>query len=69
MDYVKRIRSLRRERELSQQQVAQVLGISQTMLARYERGANALPIRHLIALSRFYDVSSDYLLGLSDRPR
>lgn len=68
MNYIKRIRSIRRERELSQQQIAEVLGISQTMVARYERGATALPIRHLIALCRFYEVSSDYLLGLTDKP-
>ena len=35
---------------------------------RYERGANELPIRHLIVLCRYYGVSADYLLGLSDEP-
>jgi hypothetical protein len=38
------------------------------MYARYERGANELPIRHLIALCRYYGVCADYLLGLSDKP-
>lgn len=64
MDYVKRIRDLREDRDLTQQQVAQVLGTSQTMYARYERGANELPIRHLMTLCRFYGVSADYILGL-----
>lgn len=50
----------------TQQEIAQVLGTSQTMYARYERGANELPIRHLIALCRYYGVSSDYILGLKD---
>ena len=64
--YVKRIRDLREDNDKTQQEIADVLGTSQTMYARYERGANELPIRHLIALCRFYKVSSDYILGLSN---
>lgn len=67
MCYVKRIRDLREDHDMTQQQVADYLGTSQTMYARYERGANELPIRHLIALCKLYHVSSDYILGLSDR--
>ncbi len=63
-DYVERIRALREDNDLTQAQVAEVLGTSQTMYARYERGANELPIRHLIALCRLYNVPSDFLLGL-----
>ena len=57
-----KIRGLREDNDLTQTQVAQVLGTSQTMYARYERGANELPIRHLITLCRFYNVSADYFL-------
>ena len=64
---MKRMRDLREDRDLTQQQVADLLGTSQTMYARYERGANELPIRHLLTLCRYYGVSADYLLGLSDR--
>ncbi len=64
MDYCKIIRDLREDADLTQQQVAEILGTSQTMYARYERGANEMPIRHLIALCRLYRVSSDYILGL-----
>ena len=60
--YVKRMRDLREDHDLTQQQVAEVLGTSQTMYARYERGANELPIRHLITLCRFYNVSADFFL-------
>ena len=67
MSYVKRIRDLREDRDLTQARIAEVLGTSQTMYARYERGANELPIRHLIRLCEFYKVSADYLLGLSDQ--
>ncbi len=69
MDYIKRMRDLREDRDMTQKEIAWVLGTSQTMYARYERGANELPIRHLIALCRYYGVSADYILGLSDTPR
>ena len=55
--YVKRIRDLREDHDLTQQQLAEILGTSQTMYARYERGANELPIRHLMALCKLYNVS------------
>ena len=62
--YVKIIRDLREDADLTQTQVAEILGTSQTMYARYERGASELPIRHLISLCRLYHVSADYILGL-----
>lgn len=64
---IKRIRDLREDHDLTQTEVADVLHTSQTMYARYERGANELPIRHLIALCNLYHVSSDYILGLSNK--
>ena len=63
MNYVKRIRDLREDRNKTQQEIADVLGTSQTMYARYERGANEMPIRHLVALCDYYNVSADYILG------
>ncbi|HIX12688.1 MAG TPA: helix-turn-helix domain-containing protein [Candidatus Anaerofilum faecale] len=65
--YQKRIRDLREDADKTQTQIAQMLGTSQTMYARYERGASELPIRHLIRLAKFYGVSSDYILGLSQQ--
>lgn len=65
MDYMRMIRDLREDNDYTQEYVAQYLGTSQTMYARYERGANELPIHHLISLCRLYHVSSDYILGLS----
>lgn len=70
--YIKRIRDLREDHDLTQQQIACILGTSQTMYARYERyerGANALPIHHLLTLCAYYKVSSDYILGLSDKKK
>lgn len=63
MKYIKIIRDLREDHDLTQKQVADVLGTSQTMYARYERGANELPIHHLLTLCEFYNVSADYILG------
>ncbi len=65
--YVKRIRDLREDHDKTQQEIADYLGTSQTMYARYERGANELPIRHLIMLCKYYSVSADYILGLTDK--
>ena len=62
-DYMSRLRDLREDNDLTQQQVADVLHTSQTMYARYERRATELPLRHLIALCRLYNVSADDLLG------
>lgn len=65
--YVKRMRDLREDSDKTQKEIAEVLGTSQTMYARYERGANELPIHHLLTLCRYYGVSADYLLGLTER--
>ena len=62
LGYVKRIRDLREDNDLTQQEVADFLGTSQTMYARYERGANELPLHHLIKLCKLYKVSADYIL-------
>lgn len=69
MDYVKRMRDLREDADKTQAEIAAVLGTSQTMYARYERGANEMPIRHLITLCKYYRVSADDLLGLRDEKK
>ena len=65
--YIKRMRDLREDHDKTQQEIADYLGTSQTMYARYERGANELPVRHLIMLCKYYNVSADYILGLTDK--
>ena len=69
MTYLDKLRALREDNDLTQTQVATVLGTSQTMYARYERGANEIPLRHLITLCKFYNVSADELLGTTPNPR
>ena len=66
--YMKRMRDLREDHDKTQQEIAEVLGTSQTMYARYERGANELPLRHLLVLCQYYRVSADYILGLTSDP-
>ncbi len=64
--YIKRMRDLREDHDKTQQEIADILGTSQTMYARYERGANELPIHHLLVLCEYYKVSADYILGIKD---
>ena len=65
MEYsINYLRGLREDHDLTQKEIAAILGTSQTMYARYERGANELPIRHLITLCKYYNVSADIVLGL-----
>ena len=63
-----RIRDLREDRDLSQVQMAQILNISQSTYSRYESGYLDIPSNILIALSKFYGVSTDYILGLTNLP-
>ena len=65
---IEKMRGLREDNDLTQRQLADVLGTSQTMYARYERGANEVPLRHVVTLCRFYNVSADYLLGTAPDP-
>lgn len=67
--YKLRIRDLREDHDLTQKQVADILSTSQTMYARYERGANEIPLRHLCTLAEYYDLSLDYLCGISNNKR
>ena len=69
MNYLKRMRDLREDNDKTQKDIADVLGTSQTMYARYERGANELPVRHLLTLCDYYKVSADYFLGRTDNPQ
>lgn len=58
------IRELREDNDLTQQEIADILGTTQQVYSRYEKGINEMPIRHIITLCKFYKVSSDYILGL-----
>lgn len=63
------IRNLREDADLSQADLAQILNCSQVAYSYYELGRRDIPTEVLIALSKFYNCSVDYLLGLSDTKR
>ena len=62
-----RIRDLREDRDMTQTQIAEYLGMSQTGYSKYETGENDIPTRVLIMLADFYDTSVDYLLGRTNK--
>lgn len=64
----RRIRDLREDKELTQKELAAVLQCSQQVYSNYELGQRDIPTDILIKLSRFYKVSTDYILGLTDHP-
>ena len=69
MDYRQRMRELREDHDLSQAQVGMLLNKSQQGYSHIENGKAELKIEDLILLCRFYHVSADYMIGLSDKER
>ena len=63
----RRIRDLREDSDLTQKEIAQMLGLSQTGYSKYETGENDIPTSVLIKLADFYHTSVDYLLGRTDK--
>lgn len=68
MDYTKRLYDLRVDNDLKQEDVANILKITKQAYGMYENKKRGLPIESLITLCKFYNVSSDYILGLTDDP-
>ena len=68
MDYRTRIRNVREDRDLTQKQIGKILNKSQQGYNHIEAGRAELKIDDLILLCRFYNLSADYLIGLSDKP-
>ena len=65
----RRIRELREDNDLTQKDVSQILNCSQQVYSNYELGQRDVPTDVLIRLSHFYNVSVDYLLGLTANPK
>ncbi|MBR6338078.1 MAG: helix-turn-helix transcriptional regulator [Ruminococcus sp.] len=63
----KRIRDLREDADLTQVQIAKILNCSQRVYSNYERGDLDIPTEILIKLALYYKVSTDYILGISDK--
>ena len=64
--YYQRIKDLREDNDKSQSEIAKLLGISQQHYSLYEKGERELPMYHFITLAKYYNVSLDYLAGLTE---
>lgn len=68
-NYAQRLRDLREDRDLTQEDVAKILKTTYQYYSRYEKGIRELPFTRAIELAKFYNVSLDYLAGLTDNPK
>ena len=66
--FLKRLYDLRVDNDLSQKQVAEYLTCNRQVYARYERGLREIPVSMIINLAQLYNVSTDYILGITDNP-
>ena len=64
--YFKRLYDLRVDNDKTQAEIAEYLNCNRQVYARYERGIREIPVSMVIALAKYYKVSSDYILGLED---
>lgn len=65
----KRIYELREDNDLKQREIAKILNCSQRVYSNYERGDLDIPTEILIKLAKYYNVSTDYILGISDKKK
>ncbi len=68
MDYIKRLYDLRTDNDLRQEDIANYLKITKQAYGMYENGKRNLPIEHLIKLSEIYNVSTDFILNITNNP-
>ena len=61
--YFQLLRDLREDMDMNQTQIADMLGIKQTVYSRYERGFQTIPVEHILVLADYYGVSTDYIFG------
>ena len=66
MNYLERIRTLREDNDKTQTEIAALLKVGQKTYSGYELGKSRIPVDSLIVLARFYDVSMDYICGVSE---
>ena len=69
MNYNERIRALREDRSLKQQEVADILNVGQRTYSDYESGKTRIPIDSILILAKFYNVSLDFITGASNIKR
>ena len=69
MDQWERIKALREDNDITQSAIANHLSIAQNTYSQYENGKREIPINMLVKICKYFDVSSDYILGLTDKKR
>ena len=69
MYYYERIRDLREEELLKQDTIAKILNITRQQYSLYERGDREIPFHHIITLAKYYNVSIDYIAGLTNNKK
>lgn len=67
--YFKRLEHLRIDNDYTQQEIADYLGCQREVYRRYEKGTRTIPVDFLIQLAKYYNVSTDYILELTDIKR
>ena len=68
MAYYRRLRDLREDNDYTQKEISKLLSTTQPQYFRYESGQRDLPCELVVKLAKFYNVSADYILGLTDKP-
>ena len=69
MYYYQRLRDLREDKDMTQSDVAKLLGTAREQYNKYELGKQEIPFHHVITLAKFYNVSIDYLANLISEPK
>lgn len=69
MNYYQRLKDIREDNDINQQEIAEYLQMKQTNYSRYELGKNMMGIDKYIKLAKYYNISLDYLAGIIDTPR
>ncbi len=69
MAYYPRLRDLREDKDLTQEQLVKILGMHKTTYTNYEQGKREIPFELVIRLAKLYDVSIDYIAGLKREPK
>lgn len=67
--YYRRLKDLREDHDLTQDQLVKILGMHKTTYTNYEQGKREIPFSLVIRLAKLYNVSIDFIAGLSDEPR
>ena len=69
MKICERLKNLREDSDKTQEEISKIIGTSQSYYAQYENGKRAIPFERVVILAKYYNVSLDYIAGITDTPR